>query len=235
MEAGAGGSAGGAVDDRSVVLADAPVGYWRFGEADPPVALDETGNVHGVYSGGVVLGQAGIASGDEDSAARFDGRDDLVSLDDHFDAPMKSAFSLEAWVKPDRVGADLQPICNKAVYTGDFLDGYTLEFHDQGVQLFRCREGVCDGAVAPPIEAGKYSHVVAAFDGLTLYVYIDGNEPSTAPSSLELIDTEATFVWAGSLSIYGVFAGALDEVAVYDYALGQQKVEAHFAAGTSGR
>jgi hypothetical protein len=230
---GAGGSAGGN-DYRSVVLGDAPLGYWRLGDADPPEALDETGNVNGVYIGGVLLGQAGIGSDDGDSAAHFDGRGDLMSLGDNFDLPRSAAFSLEAWVNPDSVGPDPQPICSKAVYTGDSLDGYTLEFHHRAVHLMRCREGACEGASGPPIEAGKYSHVVGAFDGGTLYVYVDG-KPSTAPSSLQLIDTDATFVWAGSLSIYGSFAGALDEVAIYGYALGPKKVEAHFAAGTSSR
>lgn len=228
------GTAPGDPDDyRAVVLGDGPLGYWRLGDADPPVALDQTGKLDGLYSGGVLLGQAGIRS--DDTAAHFDGQgDDLMSLGDNFDAPMLAAFTLEAWVKPDSVGNDMQPICSKAVYVGDALHGYTLEFHDQAVILRRCREGVCDGASGPPIEAGKYSHVVGAFDGVTLYVYVDG-KASTAPSSLEVLDTDAAFVWAGSLSTYGLFAGALDEVALYGYALGPQKVEAHLAAGTYSR
>ncbi len=56
------------------VLADAPIGYWRFGEAPgAPRARDESPNRNdGTYSGGITLGQPGFHDGD--TAALFDGR-----------------------------------------------------------------------------------------------------------------------------------------------------------------
>ena len=61
---------------RSEVLADNPVGYWRFGEASGTVASDESAkandgaylpNSGGVWTGGV-LGATGLIVNDSDTA-----------------------------------------------------------------------------------------------------------------------------------------------------------------------
>jgi len=234
---GGGGQSGGAAGSgdpyRTLVLGDDPLGYWRLGDADPPVAHDETGSFDGTYVGGVLLGEPGIDG--RDGAAHFLGRGDLMSVGDRFDFSALAAFTLEAWVKPDALPTELTPICSKGGYLGDYFRGYTLDFYDQGVRLMRCHDDTCQSVTGPPIQAGVYSHVVAAFDGATFYVYVDGQAPVTAASPVELADTDAAFVWAGSLSTFGLFVGLLDEVAVYGYALGPEKVAAHHAAGLSRR
>ena len=60
------------------VLADAPFGYWRMGEAPgATAAADTSGNGNaGTYSGGVTLGQPGFHGGD--TAALFVGRSGRV-------------------------------------------------------------------------------------------------------------------------------------------------------------
>src|SRR5690606_24456406 len=48
--------ASGDADYAASVLADAPVGYWRFGETSGTTATDMIGNNHGAYHGGATLG-----------------------------------------------------------------------------------------------------------------------------------------------------------------------------------
>jgi hypothetical protein len=57
------------------VLADSPVGYWRFGETlGSTVAVDETGQgSDGAYLQAVTLGVPGALATDANTAARFDG------------------------------------------------------------------------------------------------------------------------------------------------------------------
>ena len=63
------------------VLADGPLGYWRLGEiAAAPTAFDASGHSRaGTYQGALVLGNAGLVTGDPATAALFDGTNDAVT------------------------------------------------------------------------------------------------------------------------------------------------------------
>jgi hypothetical protein len=67
-----------ASDYPSVVIADAPVGYWRLGDAPcesgPCTVVDEMGHYDGTADPGV-LGAPGVASGDDTAAAWPDGNE----------------------------------------------------------------------------------------------------------------------------------------------------------------
>src|SRR5581483_6053824 len=61
----------------TVILSDAPIGYWRLGEpGTETIAVDSSGNLptthNGVYSRGVVSGQPGAINGDPTTSAQFD-------------------------------------------------------------------------------------------------------------------------------------------------------------------
>src|SRR5262245_26734042 len=59
----------------AAVLADAPLSYWRLGDAVTPVAKDSASGRHdGVYKGGVTLGVVGAIANDPDTAVAFDGQ-----------------------------------------------------------------------------------------------------------------------------------------------------------------
>src|SRR5215467_8046402 len=60
---------------RLQILADGPIGYWRFGETTGITAADSSPNGNaGTYSGGITLGQAGLPTGVAgDTAVLFDG------------------------------------------------------------------------------------------------------------------------------------------------------------------
>ncbi|MCJ7692985.1 MAG: hypothetical protein MUO22_06170, partial [Sedimentisphaerales bacterium] len=60
-----------------VVDALNPLGYWRLGESSGTTATDRAGSYNGTYSGGVTLGTTGALSGDSDTAASFDGSNDM--------------------------------------------------------------------------------------------------------------------------------------------------------------
>src|SRR5687768_14662270 len=78
------------------VLADAPVAYWRLGEASGPFAFDATGHGHtGTYMMSPGLGTPGAIAGDSDTAVRFDGINDHV----RFNQVLGGNFTLEAWIR----------------------------------------------------------------------------------------------------------------------------------------
>jgi hypothetical protein len=77
-----------------VVLADNPVGYWRFGELSGTTATARAGTPNGTYTNGPILGVGG-GVGDTDSGALFDGVDDRVRFGDVHHFPSNAPFSIE--------------------------------------------------------------------------------------------------------------------------------------------
>src|SRR5438067_3074668 len=90
----------------AAVLADHPVGYWRFGEAaGASTAVDASGHgINGTYVGGPTLAVAGALSGDTDTAVRFNGAaGQYVSFGNNFGMAATQPFSVEVWVRPDSI------------------------------------------------------------------------------------------------------------------------------------
>jgi hypothetical protein len=91
------------------VLTDSPIGYWRLGETSGNVAADSSPNgLAGTYTGGVTLGVGGAINGDPNTAARFDGTNDLVSMGDPASGRLDfgtADFTVEALLSAARVQA----------------------------------------------------------------------------------------------------------------------------------
>jgi hypothetical protein len=229
------GAGGASSTYRDVVLADAPVGYWRLGEAAGAQAADEVAPAHdGMYVGAVSLGEQGAIAGDPDTAARFDGISGQVVIGDYLDFPDTDAFSVEAWIDPDDVQAAV--CCSMIVskQTTPMDDGWQIGIAEVPQVVFVARE------VDPSFEnaggllpVGKWVHVVGTYDSTTMRVYIDGVEVDAVPSSVLLSDHAAPLK-IGSRDDGEIYAGLIDEVAVYDHALTPERVLAHHVAGTTG-
>lgn len=93
----------------SVVLANAPVGYWRLGEAGGPTAFDSSGNGDdGTYFGNPTFGQPGAIANDPDTAIGLNGfgSGDYVEIPDPaaalFSQPTSGlGLTVEVWMRPD--------------------------------------------------------------------------------------------------------------------------------------
>ena len=101
---GAGGAAGsgaqggcGATGYSEEVTADAPVAYWRLGEAvGSLVASDELGASDGQALGGVTFGSPGVLAWDADTSATLDGTSGRIDIGDKFDFAGSVHYSVEA-------------------------------------------------------------------------------------------------------------------------------------------
>ena len=85
-------------DYRAAVMADNPRAYWRLGEQTGTTAVDQVGVNHGTYSN-VALGSTGPLTGDDDSAASFDGTTAYATAPDSNSLDLSSGATIEAWVK----------------------------------------------------------------------------------------------------------------------------------------
>jgi hypothetical protein len=217
---GAGGSSSGSkyADE---VLADQPIAYLRLGESSGTVAVDLTGNGHdGLLKGGVTLGAAGALVGDTDTAMYFDGTT-YVDLGDELDMSGTSQFTLEAWIHPQ---AGNGGYLGKSMYDQGYK-GYFVADNDSTIQFVR--EGA---AVTPPVIAfTQYTHVVGTYDGLNLILYLNGAKAGSDTATNVVTDHPNPFT-IGQVGGWGDFVGFIDEVAIYDTALTEVRIKAHYDA-----
>ena len=222
---------------RDEVLADTPVGYWRFGEASGTRAADQTANATpGTYQNGVILRVPGALGTSTDTAASFDGGNDQVTMGDPANGVLDVGtgdFSVETWVKtPGAIGTERGLIGKR-----DANKYWIVNVTDDSGHVGQLRAIVFDGTVTRSVyslhrvDDGRWHHVVVAFDrdsGIRFYVDGVNSGFTVAPMTGNLDNTGVLLV--GKTSGYPQFKGEFDEVALYPALLSQQRVQAHHYA-----
>lgn len=209
------------------VEADGPVSWWRLGETSGSLAADQQGANPGGYGGGASLGRPSLlATEPGNAAAAFAGG--YVAVPDSSSLRLADKITLEAWIAPSSLPASGQfaSILTKAESYALQLNGPQLELAIvQGGERHRVKAPV--GAVA----AGRVSHVVGTYDGVTQRLYVDGQQvASQALTGTADSSANPFFVGAWNAS-QEHFHGTIDEPAVYAKALGAGRVAAHQTAG----
>jgi hypothetical protein len=218
------------------VLADAPRGYWRLGEASGTIAADASPNGNaGSYRSGVTLGVAGALGGESNTATRYDGVDDRITMND----PASGIFdfgtadiTVEAWIKTS-VHGDRTVIGKKS--SGPYW--FVVVTDDSG-QTGRLRATINDGAVTRKgygtvrVDDGAWHHVAVVFHRASgIAFYVDGAAAGfTAGAATGNIASSAP-LQIGKTSGGGYFLGDVDEAAVYNVALSAARIQAHYDTG----
>jgi|GEM_PF-3162317 len=239
----------------ATVLADSPVGYWRFEEATGTTTARDSSNVagaqDGTYRGGVTPGQASVHP-DLGRAAAFSGSSlSFVDLGNPPALRTTGSVTLEWWQRPDQLDGQRVVIGNGAFqapehpedniqYQGGTLNGRFEAFHeyDSGAN------SSTQFASSPLAMAGEWTHVAIVRDAaLRSYsLYLDGllretvgyAEPPSGDGTharfATVIGGQFANVDGESLKTRFAFSGVLDEVAVYDRALSPARILAHYHA-----
>jgi hypothetical protein len=205
-----------------------PRSYWRLDERAGSVAADDAGGAPATYRGGR-LGQPGpVAGGALGLNLHARARREHVDAGDVHDFPDLLPFSLEAWVKPRDLDAHTARIVSKE-HAGA---GYLLGVDADGAAFSRYVLGSAQ-TVRAPLQPGRWTHVVATYDGARMTLFLDGREAAARPSAIELPAHRGHLVLGAKSGRWRYFAGWLDEVAVYPVALDAATVVRHFERGTS--
>ena len=214
----------------AAVLADAPTAYWRLGETSGSKATDQRGTHHADYTD-VGLGAAGAVTGDPNTAATFDGVNDIADATDHLALAGAGDLTLEAWVKPSATTGQLQTIMSKGSsgpfeIAADMRPGATfraLAWRSNGVS--KNFAGFFDAALD-----GSWTHVVVAVSGTTATAYRNGTLFGTVTIDSRPATTNKVAL-GNRPNVANVLSGALDEVAIYPSKLTAVKARAHYEAG----
>jgi hypothetical protein len=228
------------------VIADNPMAYLRLNETNGTVAHDSWGGHDGQYFNSV-LGVPGYNTNDPDTAVAvgvLNGTDSYVGniLGIDFSTLVNTAtFSIEAWVNGGT------QIAGAGIVTYGYGNGgeqFNLDTGSGGAHAFRfsVRDANnfahnANGNVAPN---STWQHVVGVCDEPNGFVRLYVNGVSNANTTISGgVQMGTSPISIGSRqpdfrSTYTQnFAGSIDEVAIYNYALSAGQIQNHYLAGTN--
>jgi hypothetical protein len=218
----------------SKVLGDGPVAYWRLDETSGTTAHDVTGHGHdATYAASCSLGVGGALLDDTDPAAGFDGMTSTVTAPPtDLDFAGTAPFSVEGWVNVAHATNGFHHVINHETQSGN-REGYALFIQNSGNLAFERFVAAQDTAIAGPVaSANEWNYVVGTYDGGTLRLYVNATMAAQAGDTRARNPLADDF-YIGAGETVKFLGGVIDEVAVYDKALTQEQITAHWHA--SGR
>jgi len=206
--------------------------YLPFDETSGQSAFDLSGN----GNTGTVTGTAlGTDNGVFGKCATFDGTDDRISITD--DATLQpEAYTMEAWVRPDVLGA-YQAVIWRHSGIANYVASYGLRLTNGNVwQTQSCIASATELATGTTIAVlGTFYHVAGTYDGTNLKIYVNGALEAT-PAVSGAVDYTAISVYigrretgTGAFDLY--FKGLIDEARIYSRALTADEIYLHYLAG----
>ncbi len=189
---------------------------YGFNEGSGTVVTDVSGN----GNNGTISGATWTTSGKYGNALIFNGTNALVTINNAASLQLTSGMTLEAWVYPTTVSNKSRDV----IYKGN--DNYYLEGSTNN-----SRRPALGGTFGSPIygtaalTANTWTHLAGTYDGATMSLYINGVQV-TSRAQTGAIATSTNPLQIGGDSIYGqYFAGRIDEVRVYNRALGAAEIQ----------
>lgn len=210
------------------VVADGPLGFWRFEETSGTTAADEMESQDGTYVDTPDLTVAGI---EPDTTAMGSVGSTAAMTLPALSAWNQVAFTVEAWI------ATINDTAIQTIACRDEGAGGTRRW------TFRVDDGVLVALVwvsgtSPDTDLqgtisvadGEWHHVVLTVNDTEVKLYVDGvldadAVPSDAPGSATL-----GMVCGREIGDALPFDGAIDEFAFYDHVLSLTRIQAHFNA-----
>ncbi|MGB0590517.1 MAG: fibrinogen-like YCDxxxxGGGW domain-containing protein [Myxococcota bacterium] len=235
-----------------------PLAYYPFNpqpEGDPRPVANESARSLGLfdallYGTGDYTSEANLAGG---SHIDFDGFMSVGNFESWFGASDEDQwisaerFSLALWVRPDALPsgngnfgeqATLVTIGDAGRLTASHRvgEGWAFSILDPVTGLDGDETYVATPADHPSYVVGRWTHLVGTFDGALMRLFVDGQEVTSAevegfqhvyPEGLGPSNTH----FASSIQLNRVLVGGLDEVSLWDVALGAQDVAALYNNG----
>ncbi len=195
------------------------IGHWRFDQAAGRTAKNALlagadGTIHGAAW---TLGKSG-------GALRFDGRDDYVALGD---LGAFEAATLAFWLKPADVTKDAWQgtVSSDGWEAGVLHNPLRRGVVDVHLHLGGSRRG---RAQSTKLKRDIWHHVAIAADTRThvLRLFVNGSEQDTADIAALKGSLKLTEMVVGREHNGRYFAGVIDDVRIYDYALAEKEARA---------
>lgn len=207
----------------AAVLVDRPALYLRFEETSGRRLVDSSGNGADVVLPAEPVRGPSLAEGGNSSVRLGAVR---LALDAKFDYPSTSPFTYELWIRSDAVPESQNGIFANTVNNPE-LNGTTLWISagDPFVGFERWLDGVQvrKAFVPTPIAWARPVHLVLVNRPGAVTLFVNGQSFPGEPV-LQGDPPPASLT-------FGFLSGDYDELAIYDHALEDARIRAHFALG----
>ena len=238
-----------------------PATYLRFNESSAhPAAntgtLGDSADGSLVLSNNSILGPVGAGFDTGNAAVALDGTLGWVSLNDPSGLEISGLITLEAWVNPALTQGDTARIISHGpptpsnYLTPDVVETNGLVSLPNEVYLriegtgATYAVGTSDGTnthgasfavPAGDLGGNQWIHLAGVYNGTQWKLFRNGELVATNTDSVGALPVSGS-EWAVGSTGFGwgdFYAGGVDEVAVYDKALSDAQIKAHFQAATS--
>jgi hypothetical protein len=193
---------------------------WKCDDGSGPVLSDSSGNgKNGAISGATFVPQG---SG---HALFLDGRDDYVDcgISGAGGIGINGAVSIEAWVNPTRKAFGGAAVLGQDLHT--FLWTYS------NTEVCNWYIGSGANRVKGQLDLNRWNHVATVFDGARIKIWINGRNTGDQPSQFTTLNPTGPLTLGTALQPQlPRFKGLLDNVRIYDGAITEAEVVAHFQA-----
>ncbi len=219
----------------TLVSADGGSHMWRLDDgSSSTVAADVLGSASGNYVGAHAAATNGPLVGQGGAGAAFDGATSAVTVPGVAAEPGTDAYTFELWARPERVDGAYRFLISREETVAGTRTGTGVWLSKSGLGFERWSGGQSSSIdYAPGLPLGKWSYVVASYDGATMHLYVNGAQVGSKATAAPLSAVSGpTVVGAGAGANGGFFAGDLADVAVYPLALARAHVAAHYADAT---
>ncbi|HWY29583.1 MAG TPA: LamG-like jellyroll fold domain-containing protein [Candidatus Acidoferrum sp.] len=204
------------------------IGYWPLDATSGTVAVDATGNGYN----GTVYGATWNPNGKVNGCLSFNGVNNYVQIPN----PVSNDFSIVFWVKTTQAtGGTGQWYNGTGLVDGDYPGGA----NDFGTALVGNKlafgVGNPDATIlsTSPINDGNWHQCVATRVQSTgvISLYVDGNLQATGTGNANSLNASASLAFGQIESGGGYFNGSLDEIEIFNRALGNNEVNALYNNG----
>ncbi|HXK23392.1 MAG TPA: LamG-like jellyroll fold domain-containing protein [Myxococcota bacterium] len=207
-----------AVVSVSVIDTSGVVAAYGFEEVAGTSIVDTTTH----HNDGSLAGATRTAAGRFGKALSFDGSSAMVNIPDSNSLELTTGMTLEAWVYPTAPMGDFRDV----IYKGQ-NDNYYLEGSSPGGGGPAVGGTFTSPLISPAgaLPLNAWSHVAATYDGAILRLFVNGALVNSRAQT-GAIQTSTGPLTLGGDPLYGqYFAGLIDEVRVYNRALGASEIQ----------
>ena len=197
----------------------APVGRWDLNEGRDQHIHDTSGHDnHGLAQ------DAAWLEVEKGYALEFDGQEARVNCGPGASLDLTEAVTLEAWVYPSA------PANSETGIAGKSFTSYGMTYYTDGRLYWYIGNGA--NKCSAPVKEKTWFHAAGAFDGATMKLYINGVLADTTKSQFDRIPRGGDFLIGciGKGAYTDSFKGAIGTVRVYDEALPEEAIYAHYEA-----
>lgn len=209
----------------AVLATSGLVYYWRLNEASGNAAPTVGGVTGSVFS--ATRGVTGLLTRDTDTAFQFNGSSDYISFGNIGSFTGTNPFSLEVLIKQTASGATSFPTILSKESGGD----WSL-YVDQSLGKFsfmrKTGTGTSTYASGGTPANGSIFHLVATYDGSNQRLYVNGVLSATTANAGTAQTSTSSFQLGRANTATDYFPGVIDEPAIYNVALSQATITAHY-------